>query len=120
MTDEVVALLTSLRVQVIMFATHTTHIFQVLDVVLFGAMEKHNTGLKDLDETLPTAALLIRVYHDFKQTMIEVNIWGAFAAIGFSYDIMETPCRLLFDEGKLRQSRGFVELWTVMNPWRVC
>jgi hypothetical protein len=48
--------------------------------------------------------------------MIEVNIWGAFAAIGFSYDITETPYRLLFDEQKLRQSRGFVERWDRDTP----
>jgi hypothetical protein len=87
-----------------------THIFQVLDVVLFCAMKKHDTGLKNLDETLAAAAFLISVYHDFKQTMIEVNIWEAFAAIGFSCNIADTPYRLLFDEQKLRQSRGFVEL----------
>jgi hypothetical protein len=74
MEDDVIALLTSLRVRIITFAPHMTNIFQVLDVVLFGAMEKHDTGLKDLDETLPAAALLITVYHDFKQTMIEANI----------------------------------------------
>jgi hypothetical protein len=66
MADEVIALLTSVRVQIITFATYMTHIFQVLDVVLFGVMKKHDTGLKDLDETLPAAVFLIRVYHDFK------------------------------------------------------
>jgi hypothetical protein len=116
MADEVGALLTSLRVRIITFALHKTHIFQVLDVVLFSAMKKHNTGLKDLDETRPAAAFLIRVDHDFKQTMIEVNIWGAFAAIGFSYDITKTLYRLLFDEEKLRQSRGLVELWDRDTP----
>jgi hypothetical protein len=78
--------------------------------------EKHNTSLKDLDETLPSAAFLIRVYHDFKLTMIEVNIWRAFAAIGFSYDIAETPYRLLFDEQKLRRSRAFAEPWDRDTP----
>jgi hypothetical protein len=43
--------------------------------------------------------------------MIEVNIWGAFAAIGFSYDIAQNPYGLFFDEERLRQSPGFVELW---------
>jgi hypothetical protein len=43
--------------------------------------------------------------------MIELNIWEAFAAIEFSYDISDTPYQLLFDEEKLRQSRGFIELW---------
>jgi hypothetical protein len=50
------------------------------------------------------------VYHDFKQTMIEVNIWGAFAVIGFSYDIAQNPYGLLFDKknsDKARASWGF-------------
>jgi hypothetical protein len=56
------------------------------------------------------------VYHDFKQTMIEVNISGAFAAIGFSYDIAQNPFGLLFGAEKLRQSPGFVELWERDKP----
>jgi hypothetical protein len=53
---------------------------------------------------------MIKVYHDFKQTMVEVNIWNAFAAIGFIHDIEQNPYELLFDEEKFRQSPGFVEL----------
>jgi hypothetical protein len=64
-----------------------------------------------LDEEQPAAAFIIKVYHDFKQTMVEVNIWGAFSAIGFSYDISHEPYELLFDEEKFRQSRDFLELW---------
>jgi hypothetical protein len=75
MADEIVAVLTSLRVPIMTFAPRTTQIFQVLDVVLFGAMKKHDTRLRDLDETLPAVAFLIVVYHDFKQIVIEVNIW---------------------------------------------
>jgi hypothetical protein len=43
--------------------------------------------------------------------MVEVNIWGAFSAIGFSYEIGHEPYELLFDEEKFRQSRGFLALW---------
>jgi hypothetical protein len=91
--DDIITVLPSVRVRVIQFATHTTHIFQLLDVVLFGAMKKHPIGLDTLDKEQPTAAFLLKVYHDFKQMMIEVNIWGAFAAIGLSYDIAHNPYR---------------------------
>jgi hypothetical protein len=64
--DDVIALLTSVRVRVITFAPHTTHIFQMLDVVLFGAMKKHATGLETLDEEQSAIAFLLKVYHDFK------------------------------------------------------
>jgi hypothetical protein len=53
------------------------------------------------DEEQPAAAFLFKVYHDFKQTMIEVNIWGAFVTIGFTHDIEQSPYGLLFDEKKL-------------------
>jgi hypothetical protein len=43
--------------------------------------------------------------------MIEANIWGAFAAVGFTHHIKQSPYGLFFDEEKLRQGRGFVELW---------
>jgi hypothetical protein len=48
--NDVVAVLTHARVRIVTFATHTTHIFQMLDMVLFGALEKHANGLKMLDE----------------------------------------------------------------------
>jgi hypothetical protein len=65
--DDVIAVLTSVRVRVIIFAPHTTRIFQMLDVVLFGAMKKHATGLETLDEEQPAAAFLLKVYHGFKR-----------------------------------------------------
>jgi hypothetical protein len=74
----------------------------VLDVVFFGTLMKHATGLETFDEEPPAAVLLLKAYHDFKLTMIEGNIWGAFAAIGFTYHIKQNPYRLLFDEEKLR------------------
>jgi hypothetical protein len=49
-SDDIVAVLTSARVQIITFAPHTTHIFQMLDILLFGALKKHATDLKSLDE----------------------------------------------------------------------
>jgi hypothetical protein len=117
MGEAVIALLTDARVRVVPFASHTTQIFQVLDVVLFGALEKHATSLIMLDEEQPAAAFLIKVYHDYKQTMVEVNIWGAFAAIGMTQDITQDPYGLIFDKEKFQQSPGFIELWQCDVPF---
>jgi hypothetical protein len=64
-----------------------------------------------LDEEQPAAAFLIKIYSDYKQTMVEVNIWGAFAAIEMTHDITQDPYGLIFDEEKFRQSPGFLEFW---------
>jgi hypothetical protein len=82
----------------------------MLDVILFGALKKHANGLKMFDEEQPTVAFLLKIYHDFKQTIIEVNISEAFAAIGFTHNIEQSPYALLVDEEKLRQSPDFMEL----------
>jgi hypothetical protein len=79
-------------------------------MIIFGALKKHATGLETLDEEQSAAAFLLKADHDFKQTMIEINILGAFAAIAFIYDIRQNPCGLFFDEEKFRQSPGFANL----------
>jgi hypothetical protein len=116
MADEVITALTNARVRIITFAPHTTHVFQVLDLVLFGALKKHATALQLFDEESDTVAFILKLYHDFKQTMVEVNIWSAFEAIGLTHDITQTPYGLAFDEEKFRRSRGFVELWNRDTP----
>jgi hypothetical protein len=75
-SDDFIAVLTRVRVRVkvrvriIIFDPHTTHIFQILDVVLFNALKKHATGLETLDEEQSAATFLLKVYHDFKQIII--------------------------------------------------
>jgi hypothetical protein len=40
-----------------------------------------------LDEESQAIAFLLKLHRDFEQMMVEINIWGTFAAIGFIYDI---------------------------------
>jgi hypothetical protein len=73
-SDDVVAVLTNERVRVFTFAPHTTHAFQMLDIVLFGALKKHASGLEMWNEESGTVAVIIKLYHDFKQIIVEMNI----------------------------------------------
>jgi hypothetical protein len=57
----------------------------MLDVVLFGALKKHAIGLSTLDEEQPAVVFIIKVYHNFKQMIVEVNIWSAFSSIGLNH-----------------------------------
>jgi hypothetical protein len=109
-SDDIVAVLTNSRVRVITFSSHTTHVFQMLYIMLFGALKKRASGLEMWNGESGTVAFIIMLYHDFKHRMVEANIWRAFSAIRFSYDITQNPYGWLFDEEKFRQSRGFLEL----------
>jgi hypothetical protein len=119
-SDEVVAVLTNARVPIITFAPHTTHIFQMLDVVIFGALKKHANGLKMFDEEQPAAAFLLRVYRDFKQTMIEVNIWGPLKPSGslmISTKVYTDCSSMSKSSDKVPASWSF---GSAIGHWRVC
>jgi hypothetical protein len=65
-SDGVISVFTNIQVQIIRFGPHTTYVFQMRDVVLFGALKKCATGVKILDEEQQAAVFLLKVYHDFK------------------------------------------------------
>jgi hypothetical protein len=54
--------------------------------------------------------------HDFRMTMIEPNIWGAFQGIGVKYLVVDWFQRVSFDEMTLREGEGFKELLDIDFP----
>jgi hypothetical protein len=115
-TNDVLDLLTEARVRVITFAPHTTQIFQVLDTTLFGVLKRRQRSELPFGDEKATVKFVMKVYRDFKQTVVEPNIWGAFQALGFEFDTRSKPYRILFNEEKLRESTGFRELWSIDFP----
>jgi hypothetical protein len=71
--DDIIAVLTEARVRVITFAPHTTQIFQVLDVTLSGVLKRRLGYKLPFEEEKETVRFITRVYHDFKETMVEFN-----------------------------------------------
>jgi hypothetical protein len=117
-TDHFIGLFTGARVRVITFARHTTQIFQVLDVTLFGVLKRRLAYELSFEDEKETVKFTMKVSRDFKQTMVEPNIWGAFQVIGFEFefDTQAEPYRFLFNEEKLKQSEGFRELGRIGFP----
>jgi hypothetical protein len=93
-TDDIIGLLTPAGVRVITFAPHTTQTFQVLDVTLFGVLKRRLGYELPFEDEKETVSFIMKVYHDFKQTMVEPNICGAFRTIGFEFDTEAEPYRL--------------------------
>jgi hypothetical protein len=117
---DIVAVLTNTRVRVIIFTTHTTHVFQMLDVVLFDALKKRTSRLEMWNAESGIVAFIIKLYHDFKQTMVKVNIRGAFRPLGSPI----TLPKILTDCSSMKRSSGKVAAsWNsggVTRPWRFC
>jgi hypothetical protein len=72
--DIIISLLAEARVRVITFAPHTTQICQVIDVTRFGVLKRRLGYKLPFEDEKETVKFIMKVYHDFKQTMVESNI----------------------------------------------
>jgi hypothetical protein len=96
-TPAVIELLSTARVRVVVvtFAPqpHTTQIFQVFDLTLFGVLKRHGQCQLPLEDEAGSARFIRKVYHDhdFRMTMTMVvpNIWEAFRGIGVKYSAVD-------------------------------
>jgi hypothetical protein len=98
------------QVKVITVPPPTTHIFQRLDLRLFGNFRKKMTYKLPLGSDEHTAGFIKRVFHLIKQTLVEDNVRSAFMQLGLQYNNETTPYLLHIDEGVLRESPGFTSL----------
>jgi hypothetical protein len=89
--DHVIHFLTEARVRVATSAPHTIQIFQILDFALFGVLNRRPRCELPFDEANATVKNMIKVYRDFKQTMVPSNVWRAFHAFGLEFDMRKGP-----------------------------
>jgi hypothetical protein len=54
-----------------------------------------------------TVQFIMEVYHGFKQTRVDANIWEAFQTLVFEVNTGNEPEKLLFNEEKLRLGTSF-------------
>jgi hypothetical protein len=109
-------LLRDAKARVITWPPHTTQIFQQLDRSLFQVMKQRDQYKSPFDDEQGTANFRFQIYHMFKQTMIEANIWGAFQEAGFYFDLSIEPYQIRFDEEKLRRMLTLQESWVLDFP----
>jgi hypothetical protein len=98
--EEVSTILRDVRVRIITWPPHTTHVFQELDLCLFGVLKRSGQYILPFDDNQTTADFFLKIDRMFRQTMTEPNIWGAFQEAGFEFDTSREPCRLAFNEEK--------------------
>jgi hypothetical protein len=107
-------LLNTAGVRVVTFAPHTPQIFQLLDLTLFGIFKqegKYHLPFSDLGTTVNFA---YNVSLKMATRLTPPNIWAAFQAIGITFDMESIPCRIVFHQEKLRESKAFVKSGTLI------
>jgi hypothetical protein len=106
-TDDVIHLLTEARVCVVTFTPHTIQIFQVLDVTLFDVLKRRTRYELSFEDEKERPKFIMKVYHDFKQTMVEFNIWGTFQDVTRTlWHIPFYSMRKSSDEAQASESSG--------------
>jgi hypothetical protein len=88
----------------------------VLHLACFGLLKRYPGYELPFDGDNTTVKVMMKVSHDFAQTMVQSNVWGSFWALGLEFDTRRALARLLFDDVRLTESAGFQELWSVDFP----
>jgi hypothetical protein len=78
MKQELLRILKAARVPIVTFASHKTHISQVLDLTLFGPFKNRRQYQLPFETDHRTANFTVKVHHDFRARMIEMNALSVF------------------------------------------
>jgi hypothetical protein len=73
-SDDVIRIPTEASMRVITCASHTTQIFQVLDLTLFEVLKRRPRYELSSDDDNATVRFIMKGNHDFGQTLIRHNI----------------------------------------------
>jgi hypothetical protein len=96
---------------VIISPWHTSHIFQVLDVLLFGILKKaKNYQLRDYTLWREVDHVL-RLFCARGQATASTTIRASWLKTGFEYETRDEVTYLIVNETKIRQGDAFREVW---------
>ena len=85
-SQRIMDLLGNLNIQVITFPPHTTHIFQMLDLVTFGIMKTKMPQYKTSKDLSPAAEHIYKLYKAFEEATVSSSVRAAFVRAGFVYN----------------------------------
>jgi hypothetical protein len=111
-SERVLSYLGRNNVAAIIFPSHTTNLFQALDLSFFGALKRRKATTEGEygDQSFKNqVSKLIRAYEG---TASSVTIRGSFQRAGFKYIYTKKPYLLEFDEAVVRKNPGFEEIWS--------
>jgi hypothetical protein len=110
-SQRVLRLLGENRVLAIVFPSHTTNLFQMLDLSFFGVL-KHlkATAEGDFDDESVNEQIT-KLLQAYEQTATSMNVRGSFARAGLHPVVTSKPFKIRFIEEEVRKNPGFLELW---------
>lgn len=111
--DSIKEILGKNNILIMTYPSHTTNLFQALDLSLFGVFKRNKNKLdtettnKSLEETA------INVIKAYEQIATIFNILGSFKRAGIGQDMNSNPKRIKIDVEQIVTNPGFKELWNM-------
>jgi hypothetical protein len=103
-------------VLVLSYPAHTSNLFQVLDLLLFGCLKSAKKYLPRNDQSLASIDHIIRIFKAYEIVTTSTMVRSCWERAGFGYAIMGETFQLLVNDGKIRESTDFLEVWRINYP----
>lgn len=100
-SDNIKQILAQNRIKLISFPPHSSHLFQMLDLVTFGIMKHAKSTIKTPFDRGTQADVIYRDLKAFEIATISSNNRAGFLKVGFFYDTSVNPYKLKINESKV-------------------
>lgn len=101
---------------VITYPSHTSHVFQVLDLLLFGVLKINKKHIQKNDSLSPKIDHLFRIFQAYEQSTCSTIIRSSFKRAGFDYVNKGGLNYLQLNRTKIENSENFKEIWNFNYP----
>lgn len=99
------------NVIVLVYPSHTSNIFQALDLSFFGILKRNIAKENQYNCEEILSKQIFEIIQSYEKTATSLNIRSSFLKAGIKYNVSEKPIRLMIDENIMRENEGFKEIW---------
>jgi hypothetical protein len=103
-------------VVVMTYPSHISHLFQVLDLLLFGRLKSAPNDIPRADADATDTDHLVRIFKAHELVTTRTTVRASWKKAGFQYCKLDGRFQLLVNDGKIRDSPEFSEIWCMNLP----
>jgi hypothetical protein len=103
-------------VAAIIYPPQTSHLFQILDLLLFGRLKAAQTYIPRADTDPTDTDHLLRIFKAYESVTTSTTVRASWKKPGLEYCKLDDTFQLLVNDGKIRDSPEFTEIWRMYFP----
>ena len=115
-SSRILQLLAKKNILVLVYPSHTSNLFQALDLCFFGAMKKNKSNEMEVFSEKILINTILEVLQAYEKTATTQTIRNSFRLAGIKSTVGQMPKRVIIDEVLIRNNPGFQEIWNLNIP----